>query len=127
MAGDGISDLSAPTEHASRGQLSWTRRPEIGHNILVMAKKRTNSPKPSGAQPSGQFAAAEFKARCLELMDRVRETRVEYVVTKHGKPVAKLVPVAESPARPFFGALKGSVLKFERPFDPIDGVYDIDK
>ena len=36
--------------------------------------------------------AAEFKTRCLELMDRVRETGVEYIVTKHGRPVAKLVP-----------------------------------
>lgn len=80
-----------------------------------------------GSKPSDQVAAAEFKARCLELMDRVRETRAEYVVTKHGRPVAKLVPVTESSARPFFGALKGSVLKFERPFDSIDGVYDIDK
>ena len=60
-------------------------------------------------------------------MDRVRETGVEYVVTKHGKPVAKLVPVAEATKPSFFGSLKGSVLKYERPFDPIDGNYDIDE
>jgi prevent-host-death family protein len=91
-----------------------------------MAKRRTPSSKPD-PKPSDQFAAAEFKARCLELMDRVRETRAEYVVTKHGKPVARLVPVAETSTRSLFGALEGSVLKFDRPFDPIDGVYDIDK
>ena len=74
---------------------------------------------------SGHVSAAEFKATCLELMERVRETGSEYVVTKHGKPVAKLVPYAE-PARPsFFGSMKGTVLKYERPFDPIDGKYDI--
>ena len=76
---------------------------------------------------SSRYAAAEFKARCLELMDRVRETGVEYVVTKHGKPVAKLVPFNENARPSFFGALKGSVLKYERPFDPIDGAYDIDE
>ena len=76
---------------------------------------------------SGRVAAAEFKTRCLELMDRVRETGVEYVVTKHGKPVAKLVPFTETARPSFFGALEGSVLKFERPFDPIDGEYDIDE
>jgi prevent-host-death family protein len=76
---------------------------------------------------SGSYAAAEFKARCLELMDRVRETGVEYVVTKHGRPVAKLVPFTENARPSFFGSLKGSVLKYERPFDPIDGSYDIDK
>jgi prevent-host-death family protein len=92
-----------------------------------MSKKRTRPPAAPGKPPADQVAAAEFKARCLELMDRVRETRVEYVVTKHGKPVAKLVPITESTApRPFFGALKGSVLKYDRPFDPIDGSYDID-
>ena len=90
-----------------------------------MPKKSSGPRTPRGKQP-GQYAAAEFKARCLELMDRVRETRVEYVITKHGKPVAKLVPVGEANRPSFFGALKGSVLKFERPFDPIDGRYDID-
>ena len=73
------------------------------------------------------IAAADFKTRCLQLMDRVRETGVEYTITKHGTPVARLVPVHE-PLRPsFFGAGKGSVLHYERPFDPIDGTYDIDR
>jgi prevent-host-death family protein len=73
------------------------------------------------------MAAAEFKARCLELMDRVRETGIEYVVTKHGKPVAKLVPYA-GPERPsFFGSAKGTVLGYERPFDPVDGDFEIDR
>ena len=78
-------------------------------------------------KPSAKYAAAEFKTRCLELMDRVRETGVEYVVTKHGKPVAKLVPFTEGTRPSFFGALKGTVLKYERPFDPIGGTYDIDE
>ena len=91
--------------------------------------------KPSGARPASRvgkpdrhdIAAADFKARCLELMDCVRETGVEYVVTKHGRPVAKLVPYSEDTATPFFGSMKGSVLKYDRPFDPIDGDYDIDR
>ena len=74
----------------------------------------------------GRVAAAEFKARCLELMDHVRETGAEYVVTKHGTPVAKLVPYREPKKTPFFGSMKGTVLKYERPFDPIDGEYEID-
>jgi prevent-host-death family protein len=71
--------------------------------------------------------AGEFKAKCLELMDRVRETGVEYVVTKHGKPVAKLVPYVAPKPRKVFGALKGSLLKYERPFDPIDDDWEIGK
>jgi prevent-host-death family protein len=72
-------------------------------------------------------AAAEFKARCLEFMDHVREKGVEYVVTKHGKPVAKLVPYAGSDRPSFFGSAKGTVLRYARPFDPVDGEYDISR
>lgn len=73
------------------------------------------------------IAAADFKTGCLHLMDRVRETGAEYTITKHGRPVARLVPVNE-PSRPsFFGAGKGSVLHYDRPFEPIDGTYDIDR
>jgi len=73
------------------------------------------------------LAAATFKARCLELMDRVRETGTEYVITKHGEPVAKLVPCRAIKTTSFFGSMKGTVLKYERPFDPIDGEYDINR
>ena len=38
------------------------------------------------------MAAGEFKARCLQVMDEVRSTRNPVVITKRGKPVAKLVP-----------------------------------
>ena len=72
-----------------------------------------------------RVAAGAFKATCLELMDRVRETGVEYVVTKHGTPVAKLVPYSAPGRKGFFGSMKGTVRTYERPFDPIEGDYDI--
>jgi len=39
------------------------------------------------------ISASQFKARCLALLDEVSETGSELVVTKRGRPVAKLVPV----------------------------------
>ena len=36
--------------------------------------------------------AGKFKARCLALLDEVAQTNEPLVITKHGKPVAKLVP-----------------------------------
>ncbi len=54
--------------------------------------------------------AGEFKVTCLKLMDQVRDFHEEIVITKYGKPVAKLVPVEEEPKRQFFGFLKDSVL-----------------
>jgi len=38
------------------------------------------------------IAAGLFKARCLAIMDEVRAKRETIVITKHGKPVAKLSP-----------------------------------
>lgn len=39
--------------------------------------------------------ASAFKARCLALLDRVATTKVSIVMTKHGQPVARLVPLEE--------------------------------
>ncbi len=79
------------------------------------------------ARGTREVAAAEFKARCLELMDRVRETGSEYVITKHGVPVARLVPVVERAPQSFFGSMKGTVLAYERPLDPLDDDYDVNR
>ena len=38
------------------------------------------------------MAAGLFKAHCLAVMDEVQAKRETVVITKHGKPVAKLVP-----------------------------------
>jgi len=40
-----------------------------------------------------KMAAGVFKANCLALLDEVQSKRVSIVITKRGKPVAKLVPV----------------------------------
>jgi prevent-host-death family protein len=53
-----------------------------------------------------KIAAGEFKARCLTLMEDVRSTREPLVITKRGKPVAKLVPVDDG-KDDFIGRLKG--------------------
>ncbi len=39
-----------------------------------------------------RMAAGEFKAQCLAIMDEVKARKVTVVITKYGKPVAKLVP-----------------------------------
>ena len=53
------------------------------------------------------MGAAEFKAKCLRVMDLVRNTRVPVVITKKGVPVARLVPIERPPRKNVFGALKG--------------------
>jgi len=50
-----------------------------------------------------QIKASEFKARCLALLDEVAQSHTSLVVTKHGKPVARLVPLDE--ASPTLGSV----------------------
>jgi prevent-host-death family protein len=40
-----------------------------------------------------KMAAGTFKAHCLAVIDEVQAKKQTVVITKHGKPVAKLVPV----------------------------------
>jgi len=49
--------------------------------------------------------ATEFKAKCLELMDRVAERQETYVITKRGKAVARLVPLERKANDSIFGWL----------------------
>jgi prevent-host-death family protein len=45
-------------------------------------------------QGSATVSASQFKARCLALIDHVARSGNTVVITKRGKPVAKLLPVA---------------------------------
>ena len=53
------------------------------------------------------IAAGQFKDRCLQVLDDVEESRTPVVITKRGRPVAKLVPVSTPKDR---RSLSGSVL-----------------
>ena len=74
-----------------------------------------------------RVGAAEFKARCLELIDQVKESRAEYVVTRHGEPVAQLVPVDAPAAESPLGVMRGTVLKYDRPFEPVPATWSVDQ
>lgn len=55
-----------------------------------------------------KMPAGEFKAQCLAVMDEVLHTGEPVLITKHGKPVAKLVPAGKS-ADDVFGFMAGKV------------------
>ena len=52
------------------------------------------------------MAAGDFKAKCLKVMDQVQAKRESIIITKRGKPVAKLVPIEET-EDPIFGFMRG--------------------
>lgn len=53
-----------------------------------------------------QIASAKFKEQCLSILDHVDPDGI--IITKHGKPVAKLVPV-ETDSAMLIGSLKGKI------------------
>ena len=58
------------------------------------------------------LTVTEFKARCLELFDRLNGRRLSKVtVTRRGKPVAVVTPVStlETEARAVHGSMAGMV------------------
>jgi prevent-host-death family protein len=51
--------------------------------------------------------ASRFKAECLAILDQVERMRITVTITKHGRPVARLVPLDDDrSARPIVGSVK---------------------
>jgi prevent-host-death family protein len=76
-----------------------------------------------------KMAATKFKASCLELMDRVASTGEEVVITKRGKPVAKLVGVRRKDRgeKTGHGCMRGTILA-SAPIETLfsTGAWDAD-
>ncbi len=77
--------------------------------------------------------AIEFKARCLALMDRVAERQESFVITKRGKPRARLVPLESKGESGIFGwmrsrgSIEGDIISPPRPADPWEAVTKWDE
>jgi prevent-host-death family protein len=72
-----------------------------------------------------EIAAGQFKAQCLQLMDRVKQTHEEIIITKYGRPVAKLVPVEEQHSSSFIGYMKDSVAINGDIIAPVDEDWEV--
>ncbi len=66
-----------------------------------------------------KIAAGKFKAQCLALLDEVAETGSQIVITKRGKPLARLIPFKEPPG------LRGSILFQKDVVSPIGVKWDV--
>jgi prevent-host-death family protein len=54
------------------------------------------------------ISAERFEARCLTIIDELRRRRQPVVITKKGRPVAKLLPI-EDRGYEVFGCLAGDL------------------
>jgi prevent-host-death family protein len=51
---------------------------------------------------------SEFKAKCLGLIEQVHKTRQPLRITRHGRPLAEVVPAGPDRKRKFLGDMIGT-------------------
>lgn len=69
-----------------------------------------------------KVSVSEFKAKCLAIVDRVATSRRSLLITRHGKPVARLVPVEDD--LPSENPLKGSIVHQGDIVSPTDARWN---
>jgi prevent-host-death family protein len=73
--------------------------------------------------------AAEFRANCFKILDQVTLTHREVIITKRGKPVAKLVHFARQHDKdPLLGSMQGLVETIGDLTEPVieNGAWELD-
>jgi prevent-host-death family protein len=70
-------------------------------------------------------SVSDFKAHCLQYLEQASSLKIECVVTKRGKPIAKLIPI-ENQQQPFeFGSMRGSGSIKGDVIEPINTDWEI--
>ncbi len=91
----------------------------------IAARKR--NARTAARNGSREIAAGEFKAKCLAIIDEVNETGQEVIITKRGRPTAKLIPFA-APAmkKSIIGRLEGIGEIVGDPDDLLKPVFQLE-
>ena len=71
---------------------------------------------------TSQISKSQFKAKALEVFREVESTGESVIVTDHGSPTIEVRPYRKMERSPL-DILKGSVIEYVRPTDPV-GVED---
>ena len=71
--------------------------------------------------------AGVFKTKCLQLMEEVHDKHIILVITKHGKPIARLVPIEDEEPVNFFGRMRGTATINGDITAPIGEKWDADE
>jgi prevent-host-death family protein len=69
---------------------------------------------------------SEFKAKCLGLIEQVHKTRQPLRITRHGRPVAEVVPSGPGPRRKFLGDMVGTAKIVGDIVSPVIDLEDIE-
>ena len=70
------------------------------------------------------ISISEFKAKCLGLIEQVDKTRQPLRITRHGRPIAEVIPAGPDRKRKFLGDMVGTA---EIVGDIVSPVIDLDE
>src|SRR5580698_5259758 len=112
VGGQALAVTNVPVPQSPVPKPKRVRQTLDGHGrmTIVMSKK---------------LPAGEFKAKCLKVIDEVQRLRIPIIITKRGKPVAKLVPLDDY-AESFIGSMKGTMEIVGDIVAPIDLKWEAD-
>lgn len=84
----------------------------------------------AGSEKEPSMPAGKFKAVCLRVLDDVAESGQPVIITKRGKPVARVVPFQEEPPadderRSLFGSLAGTITVVGDIIAPLDEDWEV--
>ena len=71
-----------------------------------------------------EISAGEFKAKCLKLMDEVARTHEPLIITKRGRPIARMVPVENQKQAGLFGYMAGTATLHGDIVAPLDVAWE---
>ena len=67
---------------------------------------------------------SKFKPKAFEYFRLVEDTHQEILITDHGKPVLKLVPLENTDEKDLM-ELRNMVIEYKNPLKPIDSEWDV--
>jgi prevent-host-death family protein len=73
-----------------------------------------------------EINATQFREHCFELIDEVHTSCIELIITKHGKPWAKLVSTNDESSKPFIGSFTGVGKTVGDLLEPFDDEWELD-
>jgi prevent-host-death family protein len=74
------------------------------------------------------MSISEFKARALEIIDRVARTKEPLTITKRGKPVAEVIPHREPSGKPIPGRMSAFLLFEKDIVSPLgEDIWEVSK
>lgn len=73
-----------------------------------------------------EISTIQFQQECLRFLEEVHSQNTEIVITKHGKPFARLVPANKKEPHSFLGSLMGVGTTIGDLTEPLEDEWECD-